>query len=163
MKEWFLEKTGISEEEYDELILSEPELVVEDTKTWKDMVIESILDFTIEKPTILRQLFFQVKKKDGKYYLAEIPFELFYDYFHDDRLFSSERYGMCHKISHAIAYNSDRFDVVTAKCSNYMTNNEEYLHTVLYDPSTDKVFDYTFNLVMNSDIYCSLFNVRIII
>lgn len=162
MKEWFLENTGISEEEYDELILSDAELVTTDTKTWKDMVIESILDFTIERPTLLRQLIFQVKKKEGQYYLAEVPFELFYDYFPDKKLFSTERYKMCHKKSHAIAYNSDRFDVVTAKCSNYMTDNEEYLHTFLYDPKTDQVFDYTFNLVMKSDIYCSLFNVRII-
>ena len=162
MKEWFLEKTGVSEEEYDELILSDAEVVTTDTKTWKDMIIESILDFTIEKPTLMRQLLFQVKKKDGKYYLAEIPFELFYDYYHDEKLFSTIRYKECHKKSHAIAYNSDRFDVVTAKCSNYMTDNKEYLHTFLYDSKTDQVFDYTLNLVMGKDTYYELFNVRVV-
>lgn len=62
-------------------------------------------------------------------------------------------------MSHAIAYNSS-CDVITAFCSDFRSGYEDYLHSFAYDSKTNKVLDYTLNIIMDKDDYFKLLNVR---
>lgn len=162
MKEWIVQNTDITSEEYDKIFSKDKDCSYYHTlppTSDTDLLLKRLLCFTLKKPNLIHCLKWKIKKEGRIYNLDGITFELLYDILPEEDLFSNKRIGTCHIMSHAIAYNST-CDVITAFCSDFRSGYEDYLHSFAYDSKTNKVLDYTLNIIMNKDDYFKLLNVR---
>ena len=163
MKEWFLENTSVTKEEYERII--ECGKGMPDEIDWNyinsnpdALTMLTLSNFTMKKPTLSRRYKYKVKKDAEGYNLNGIWFSLFYRFIKDKNLFSSKRYGHCHEMCFAISLNKDFFDVVTAICLDPQVDHE-FLHSFLYrknQEGKEYVLDYTLNLIMKKKIIIDL-------
>lgn len=167
MKEWILENTSVTNEQYNRYINSKykeyPNIDFNTVSTIpKKRTLLDIQLFSLN-PSFLNVLKFGIKKKGNSYFKNGIKFQLLSDFYKDKDLFTSNRYGKCALESIKIALLT-KANIVTAICTDF--REVKILHTFLigYLDSYQKpmVWDYTMNLVMNVEDYYNLCDVEVI-
>lgn len=161
MREYVLENTTVSPEEYDKIMkyreFSEenPSLSTDPKK----VLVHSLEMFTLNRPLKLNRLKYGVIKRKKEFTLKGIKFKIFYDCYKDKDLFSLKRYGQCYLMSYQIALRNP-FDIVTAVCRS--DTNIDFLHTfLLYNKDGEEfAIDYTRNIILRKQDYYNLYDVR---
>lgn len=182
MKEWILENTSVTEDEYDALINGDTINMVDDDPGVKAGVVERtkltprklgehpmlmIDEFTLKKTNILRKYLYDMKGKNGKYSYKGIKFFVLADMLKDmaDILYSKKRNGSCFDLSSLICMEYTDTNIVTAMCIAPDYKEDFYfLHTFVVFAKNGKeyVIDATCNIVMEKSIYLDLFKAKII-
>ncbi len=160
MRDWMLEHANISIEEYTNNMLDYNKQSYEVSCDRNNPDIDFLLTlarFSI-KPNILKRKLLGITKNGTIYTYKGYNFELFSDVLNDPLLLTSQRYGECHAKSFIIAYHT-KLDIVTAKCTDFY-DGKDFIHTILVDKVGNKVFDYTWNLIIDKTTYYRIFNVR---
>lgn len=181
MKEWILENTAITEENYNNLInpnmlnLKNSDLDQKEVKykLFCNHPIITINNFTYGKPTKLRCVLYGIKK-DNKYFiyknvkfrvLAETIIEDPKDSFYKE-LYDKHRLGSCFLKSSDICFNMEDSKIITAICENPSTKSEKkFLHCFVSTNGKDGseyILDGTLNVVIDRETYLNLFNAKII-
>ena len=160
MKEFLLENTSITEDEYEKIIGCDKDLTIDDANDEyilsheNALIMYDISNFTLDSNYKKDEFI-----KNGPFYNHKgVSFAILSDYYYDEFLKTPVRFGRCHIASYAIAINSF-FDTVTMICTDFQSG-KDFLHTVLYTKETNEVIDYTLNLIMDKDIYFDLMNAR---
>lgn len=167
MKEWVLENTKVTSEQYDKYINSKYKeysnidfnvvSTIPKKRTLYDIQLFSL------NPSFLNALKLGIKKKGKSYFKNGIEFQLLSDFYKDENLFTSNRYGKCALQSIKVALLT-KANVVTAICTDF--REVKILHTFLigYVDNFPKpmVWDYTMNLVMSVEDYYNLCDVEVI-
>ena len=181
MKEWILNNTSVTEEQYDALINGDTINMVDDPGVKAGVVDQLKLtprklgehpllmidEFTLRKSNFLRKYLYDIKGKNGKYSYKGIKFLVLANMFKDmdDILYSKNRKGKCVDLSSLICMKYVDTKIVTAMCVAPDYKEDFYfLHTfvVFVKNGREYVIDATCNIVMAKDIYLDLFKARII-
>lgn len=150
MKEWFLENTNITEQEYENALkFKEAQEIADASKNNLGRIMLIIESFTLNpKFNKFLSTFLVRRLKNGSFSYKGIPFRFFHDIYEDPTLFTPDRYGKCVQMSWDLARMSN-FDVVTANCIDFKNEDGE-----------EFVYDYTRNLIMEKKFYYKLLSVQ---
>ena len=180
MREWILKNTTVTSEEYDRLINSgtintDDDVLEVGTVNLTPRRIAShpllVIDcFTLKKPSLLTCFSFGVKKNKKGYSYNGIKFWVLAELLNNmkdiqDVLYSSMRKGKCAQLSSSICMSFSDTSIATAMCKQPCFEEEpSFLHTFVISRKGNKeyVFDATFNIIMEKDLYLELFKGKII-
>lgn len=175
MKEWILQHTEVTEEEYDALI--NPQLVYMENTKVEDIPyipytpftnpIDTIDDFTLRKPNLLRKRKYKIINEQDYYIHQNIKFYILAKMLKEMRrkLYTSRRYHKCCQLSFEVASRLNECNIVTALCTNPFNKiKQKFLHTfVIYIKEGEEyVIDATLNAIIKKEIYFRLYQPQII-
>lgn len=175
MKEWILENTDVTEEEYDKLINPET-ITIEGVTTESNHTPNHYFEhpmlaidlFTQNKPTTLRKLKYRVIKKKKTYIHKKIKFIILADLLKDmqEILFSINRKGKCFKLSSEILAQYGNTELLTAMCIDpFYKEPTPFLHSVIISKNNKNkefILDATFNVAIEKETYLKLLQANII-
>lgn len=179
MKEWILENTEITTDEYDKLInINTVSIngkgIKQPIEKLSNHPIVNIALFTTRKPTLKQRRKFKIiKQKDinkKNYYIYQkIKFYILTEFIkhYKSELYTINRHNQCFHLNSffCLKLNINSY-LITALCkSPYIINNPDYLHTFILIHSNDNqeyIIDATLNIIMKKEIYFSIFNPQII-
>ncbi len=162
MKEWLIENTSISDNEYERIIGCDKDLRIEDASDEyilsheNALTMYNISNFTLDRKYKKEEFI----KMDQYYYHRGVTFSILSDFYYDEFLETPRRFGKCHVASYTIAMNSD-FDLMTMICTDFQSG-KDFLHTILYSPDSDIIIDYTLNLIIDRETYFRMMNSRVV-
>lgn len=179
MKEWILENTKITSEEYDKLInLNTVSINGKSNKHNQHQMsnhpIINIALFTTKKSTIKQRKKYKITKqkdinKNNYYTYQKIKFYILTDFIkhYHNELQSIYRHNQCF---HLNSFFCQKLNInsylITALCkSPFFISNTNYIHTFILIHSNNNqeyIIDATLNIIMKKDIYFSIFNPQII-
>lgn len=174
MKEWILQHTEVTEEQYDTLINP---ITVTFKGISKDITKEPLTDhpiininyFTFEPPTEERIKEFNIQKEKDYYLYQNIKFKFLAELLPSLNLdlYSQTRLGTCFNISIKICFMRPKSRIVTALCTDiYHQSHETFLHTFVIitslDDNQEYVLDGTMNTIIKKQEYFDLFQAQII-
>lgn len=173
MKEWILENTSITEEEYDSIINEDTILMHHkpSTKYIQDdnNPLINIAKFTLKKPSFFNRKKFKIIKKDNSYVYKEIEFYVLAEFLTNIKawLYSTERLHQCFILNSYICKElKANCHLITALCkSPYGKDNQEYVHSfiiVITDNNQEYIIDGVTNTIMKKETYFNLYNPKII-
>lgn len=181
MREWILQNTNVTDEQYDSLINPNTVNINGEKRNNKSLTpnnpsrqpMLNIDLYTQQKPNLKRKLKYKIiSKKDSSkkdyyiykkikfYILAQIITEM------EDILYSLERKGKCYNLSIKICAKYPETNIITALCIDpYYKEPTPFIHTVtLYKAKDGKeyIFDTTFNIAIEKEYYLKLLKTKII-
>ena len=178
MKEWILENTDISSEEYDNLInLDTVSIKGKHNPQEPDPIfthpIIDISSFTLKKDTIFNRIKYKIKKHQDNsntfYECKKVKFFILSNFLHQLKsiLTSKRRLNQCFHLNAKICLMLDvKCYLVTALCqSPYYTNTKKYLHSfilIILKNNKEYIIDGTSNTIIEKNTYFELFQPQII-
>lgn len=162
MREWILENTTVTAEEYDkvEKYVNPVEKSGPVAEERKKQILFALMMISLNRLTIFRRLKNGITKNGKWFNYKGTNFMLFSDIYDDPSLLGLERYGKCIRC-HEIAL-ARKMDICSAICKDY--KNHKFLHTFLLTKldGEDCVLDYTLNLVLKKEDYFDFMDVEVI-
>lgn len=176
MKEWILENTDVTEEEYDKLINPNTLNVKGESKPITNMLVNKISDhpmlaideFTKQPPTLYRKIKYRVIKKKKAYIHKKIKFIILAELIDDMKeiLYSQNRKGKCFTLSIDIFKKYNNVNILTLMCIDpYFKEPKPFLHVVTSEKDehgNEIIFDTTYNIAMKKETYLKLLQATII-
>lgn len=179
MKEWILENTTITEQEYDNLLNintvsikgKHQENHITDLSNHP---IVNIAQFTSRKPSLTQRIRFKIiKKKDinkkNLYIYKQIKFYIISEFLNNFKaeLLTLKRHKQCFHLNFDICTTLNITSyLITALCqSPYYKKKKEYIHTfvlIITNDNQEYIIDGTINTIMSKDTYFNIFKPQII-
>ena len=148
MKQWILDNTSVTEEDYDKYLGKNGISLNSRKISFKGQIIDSyrhINKFTLGKPTALRRLIYGITKCNKSYKYGNIKFHYMSETSHD--LLSKNRRDKCHQAAYIMIQDSDDFNLITAWVQPKGNHGFDTLHSFILDTKTNLVYDYTVNAI----------------
>lgn len=176
MREWILENTTVTKEEYDSTINCNTlnRIVNKSDKKRKKYTMTykhpftRIKVFTLKKPTRLRCILFGVKKEKDYFLYKDVNFKVLAENIpcKNNFLYSSKRFATCFQSSVEICNRLKKSKIITALCKEpFIIGDERFIHSFVSCVREDKVelvYDATLNIIMEKDKYLELFDAKIL-
>lgn len=179
MREWILENTNVTEQEYDNLLNintvsikgKHQENHIADLSNHP---IVNIALFTSRKTSLIRRKKYKIiKKKDinkkNLYIYKQIKFYILSEFLEnfEDELLTLTRHNQCFHLNFNICTKINiKSYLITALCqSPYDKNNNEYIHTfilIINNDNQEYIIDGTVNIITRKDTYFNIFKPQII-
>lgn len=175
MKEWILENSDISEEEYDKLISSKTlhiegesqPINIEQNKISEHPML-TIDQFTLQKPTIKSKLKYQIKTYKQGFIHKKIKFVILATILKEmeDILYSNNRKRKCFELSLEILKKYSETNIITLLCTD--PNYKEsilFLHAAILvkdQEGNELILDTTYNIIIKKETYLKLLNATVI-
>lgn len=175
MREWVLENTDVTAEEYDSLINPETLHIEGESKPCQketnkifDHPILAIDLFTQQKPTLFTKIKYRIIDRKQYFIHKNIKFAILADLLEEMKeiLYSTNRKGKCFKLSLDILKKCENANIVTLMCTN--PNYKEptpFLHAAILikeETGNEFILDTTFNIIMKKETYLNLLQAKII-
>ena len=180
MKEWVLNNTSVTEEEYDNLI-SPNTLKLKNTnleEIYADYKLKKLSEnplgvinlFTLKKPNKFRCIVYRVKKEKNYFIYKDIKFSVLALNVEDENykkeLYNERRVGTCFQKSFDFCKSIDNSKIILAMCINpFFTPEKKFLHAfveILGKDGKQYILDGTLNICMEKELYLKLLNAKII-
>ncbi len=161
MREWVINNTGITAEEYDKIMCfqdkPEDSLEILDTDP-KKLILRGLEKFSLKPVNFWRIKKFHIIKDNDWYVFFKVSFKIMADYIKDNKLYSKKRYGECYN-SYFIAL-ENKLDIVLALIKG--EQNFKCMHAFLVGKldGVEVVYDYTLNLILKKEDYYDLMDVE---
>lgn len=174
MKEWILENTEITEEEYDKIINPNTVYIKDLTPISTDInkkhPFYNILTFTEKKANFFRNKIYkikQIKSNSHNHYIHQnIEFYILGEHikYLTYLMYSKDRYGKCFYINSKICLLTNNSYLTTALCTSPFYNDKQFIHsfvTIQYN-NKEYILDGIYNIIIEKEIYFNIFNPKII-
>jgi len=183
MKQWIIENTNITEEKYDNIIITSQTYNPKEGNNFINTIFNNKLlaihDFTYKSPNILRQTIYNIQKNNKTYNHKNIKFIILAEHLETllsktkkkeikqlkNKLYSTKRDHKCFELSMEISKFLDNCYITTALCKDpYFKKTNYFLHTflIIERNNIEYVIDSTFNIIIKKDIYFELFKAKLI-
>lgn len=180
MKEWVLNNTSVTEQEYDNIINSNTLKLKNSNlkEIYADYKLKKLSEnplgvinlFTLKKPSKFRCIVYRVKKEKNYFIYKDIKFSVLALNVENERykkeLYSEKRVGTCFDKSFDFCNSIDNSKIILAMCINpFFTTGKKFLHAfveILGKDGKEYILDGTLNIKMEKDMYLKLLNAKII-